>query len=178
MEGFIAFLKEKRGPLPVWAWGGLMLLGLLIAVWWRSNRASSSSSSTTLTDEVPGLNHYPSNVIVFPQITWGGTAPAVPPGSGSPPPTTDDAALASQQWFGEVVPFEAYSSQAGDTWLSIHDKLYAPKYPPGAGWENIFAYNRDRLGWKDSDWKGKPNKTLPTGTLVGIPLAPPPWSRT
>lgn len=103
-SGPMALLKEKRGPLPVWAWV-LIGLGVLLAVeWWRRNRAAAAAAATTgdtptgYRDELPGQQHYPSPIFIVP----GATTPPVnvgpivlpppteqpPPPPSPPPPTT------------------------------------------------------------------------------------------
>lgn len=41
-------LKAQVGPLKVWQWGGVVILGAAGFLWWRSRQASSSASSGNL----------------------------------------------------------------------------------------------------------------------------------
>lgn len=39
-------VKEKLGPLPVWAWAGIIVGGGVVFLWWRSHSSSAAADST------------------------------------------------------------------------------------------------------------------------------------
>lgn len=102
----------------------------------------------------------------------------VNPSPNTPPGTSDpqgDGGLEQQTWFGRSVPYTAYVTQPGDTWLSIYNR-FAPLYDPDkpgteAGWWTLYKYNNARLGLSDTAYSDQPNKPIPAGTVVGIPNA-------
>lgn len=46
-------LTKKIGPLPVWAYGAILGVGLIAYMWWSSNSAASSATTTATTETVP-----------------------------------------------------------------------------------------------------------------------------
>lgn len=46
-------LTHKLGPLPVWAWGVLLGVVLIAAVWWQSHNAASTATPTATPETVP-----------------------------------------------------------------------------------------------------------------------------
>jgi hypothetical protein len=44
-------LTKKIGPLPVWAYGAILGVGLIAYMWWSSNSAASSATTTAATTE-------------------------------------------------------------------------------------------------------------------------------
>lgn len=83
----LEFWKEKSGPLPNWAWGGLGLGGAVAFASWRRNRAEGAAAQAPATSttgiQLPE-SVQPTYAFVdadTTNITW----PGVPPGGGRPP---------------------------------------------------------------------------------------------
>lgn len=90
--GPMALLKQRRGPLPVWAWVLIGLGVLLVIEWWRRNQAAAATTGDTLAgyrDELPGQQHYPAPIFIVPGATTPpvNVGPIVLPPPEQPPPT-------------------------------------------------------------------------------------------
>ena len=84
----LEFWKDKTGPLPNWAWGGL-LLGLAVAYSsWRRNKAAASDEAKSSSSgiELPG-DVAPTYVFQDQDVT-NITVPSAPAGGGRPPVST------------------------------------------------------------------------------------------
>jgi hypothetical protein len=86
-----SIIWQKKGGLPVWAWGGLVLLVALVFVWWRGRgdqTQAQADQAATGYDNLPGDQSAPPvfvvpqapNPIITTPITV--TVPAAPPGGG------------------------------------------------------------------------------------------------
>lgn len=104
------FFTKMLGPLPVWAWAGLLLVGVVMYYFWQKKQTSSASSSTTAgagasTTDSSMIPQFVNQTYVTgeppsdgnngpPPGSNGGNGtpttnypPGQGPGSGSPPPT-------------------------------------------------------------------------------------------
>lgn len=85
----LEFWKAKSGPLPNWAWGGLLLGVAVVYSSWRRNKAAAADDKATSTSsgiELPG-DVAPTYVFQDQDFT-NITVPSAPAGGGRPPVST------------------------------------------------------------------------------------------
>lgn len=120
-----SMIWRKAGPLPMWAWG-LILLGVALA-WslWRRNRAAGEASTAAAGEELPGDQTAPP-VFVVPQAPVSpvvvtpppATVPPAPPGGGRElPPAPPKPPGGPKPPPGRWVTVVAYSSKS-PSWAS------------------------------------------------------------
>lgn len=151
-----ALLTEKRGPLPVWAWLALGLALLLGVVLWRRNRASAGNAvATGDDDEVGGDQTAPAVFIIPPgpapvvNINGVETAPAAPPGAGSPPPgvPSTPGPVPNKNPGPKAPPKAPPKKPAPKAYETVSVKRYTNSNPP---WQSTLSGIASHFGI--SDW--------------------------
>lgn len=152
----IQFWKEKTGPLPNYAWGGLILGGVVIVSSWRRNKAAgeaedeATSSSSGI--ELPGdvaptyvFQNYDQDVTTINQAPAGGgrppistlpipTKPPVPkPTTPTPKPKPTPPGAPKGKWV-PVVKWTKKNPPWNSTIWGITAKLLGSK----ASWQTVW----------------------------------------
>lgn len=82
----LEFWKDKSGPLPNWAWGGLVLGGAVAFSSWQRNKSEGKEKEAT---SMHGVEVMPDSIqptYVFQDYDYTNvTVPGAPPGGGRPP---------------------------------------------------------------------------------------------
>lgn len=86
----VAILKEKRGPLPVWAWLIVGVAGIFVIMWWQRNRSAGAEQTEAVSGTLPGNQSAPPVFIVpqAPQAQHPIQINVPPNGTRPQPPTT------------------------------------------------------------------------------------------
>jgi len=148
----MAFLKEKKGPLPIWAW---MLIGLGAAVTFsviRSNLADKKKAATDTTDgstdgsgiDLIGGNQRPP--IVFQDYV---TSIFVPPGGGRTTPPTAPAPVTTPPVVS-TDPVQPPVVRQPPTPAPPATKPPAPK--PAGQWVTVSKWTAKNPPWNSTLW--------------------------
>lgn len=128
-----SLIWQKRGPLPVWAWMLIGLLGLLVFTWWRRNRTAAASGKGEI-PVVPGSQQQTPVFIVQPTPA---TPPHCPPGGGRPAPP---AANPGSPFPPPPETVSTVGGQTSDPWINDMTARY------GLYWNQIAAIYVDDAG--------------------------------
>lgn len=185
----LEFWKKKTGPLPNWAWGGLLLGGAVAYSSWQRNKAAGEEDEVTSTSgiEMPesiqptyAFVDADTNNFTWPSMPAGGgrppTPPAPGPGTGPPvvrPPTIPNPPsmpkpgpkppAAPKGKYVTVAKWNAKKPPWNSTIWGITTKLLGPK----VSWQTVWnAPQNKALKTKRKD----PTKIQP-GDRVWVPGA-------
>jgi hypothetical protein len=178
------FWKDKSGPLPNWAWGGLLLGGAVAYSSWKKNKAAkqdAAAESSASGIELPGdvaptyvFQNYDQDTITVPSAPAGGGRPPVttlpapthtppPPAPKPPVPTPPKPPASPKGKWVTVVKWTKNNPPWNSTIWGIANKLLGPK----VGWQAIWnAPQNQALRDKRKD----PTKIQP-GDKVWVPGA-------
>lgn len=79
----LGVMKKKVGPLPLWAWGGLVVGGAVVFLTWRRNQAEAGAEETGVSIKAPETLQ--PTYVFQDQDQYLVTVPEAPPGGGRPP---------------------------------------------------------------------------------------------
>jgi len=151
MNDFFSTLKQKAGPLPIWAWAGLGTIALALFLMRRKSKAASTDTTSAAADqansnlgsaaelanmfEVAGLMPYQGGDVYVNTTTTtapppGGGTTTPPPDQTTPPPSGGGTTTTTTP----PKPAATYRVKSGDTLTAI-----AKKY--GVSEANLWAYN-------------------------------------
>lgn len=123
-SGVRALLMRRKGPLPLWAWIGGLLVTVLAIMYWR-NRKNAQTADANAVDVAPGDQSAPPIFVVpqqpAPTVTVPitvqppgpptGTVPTAPPGAGRPnPPGSAGVWVTVKDWTRKNAPWESMIS--------------------------------------------------------------------
>lgn len=147
----LTFWKDKSGPLPNWAWGGLGLGGAVAFSSWRKNKAASAKAdeeakSSSSGIELPGdvaptyvFQNYDQDVTTVNTAPAGGGRP--PSGGGSPGggPVTLPAPVPRPPW-PPPRPTPSPTPTPG------------PKPAPPGKWVTVVKWTKKNPPWNSTIW--------------------------
>ncbi len=144
-------LTKKYGPLPGYAWAGIVAVAAWFIVPRISGMFGSSSSSSTAP---PGTPSQPAGAVAYGYPGWPGAAG--PPGPAGAPGASGTSGSAPPPPAGHPA-VRQYTVQRGDTLWGIAQKFLGN----GSRWPEIFRASTLR--------SGDPNLIYP-GEVVNIPI--------
>lgn len=181
----LVFWKKKTGPLPNWAWGGLIGGGAIAVASWRRNKAAgaksdqedTSSSDLQLPDSVQPTYAFvdadTTNITVQPSPAGGGrppvsTLPAPVDNKPKPPPPPPvppkpKPPAAPKGKYVTVVKWTAKNPPWNSTVWGIATHLLGPK----ASWQSVWNAPQNAALKKK---RGAPEKIQP-GDKIWVPGA-------
>ncbi|MFJ8719739.1 hypothetical protein ACIRD9_42510 [Streptomyces violaceus] len=183
----VVFWKEKTGPLPNWAWGGLVLGGAVAYSSWQRNKAAAAAedeeaTSTASGIELPGdvaptyvFQNYDQDVTTINQAPAGGGRPPIvtlpaptkppvtppkPPTKPTPKPTPPKAPVGK---YVSVAKWNSKKAPWNSTIWGIANKLLGPK----VSWQTVWNAPQNKA-LRD---KRKDPKKIQPGDKVWVPGA-------
>lgn len=131
------FLTATLGPLPVWAWG-LIVLGGAFAYWiWAKNQSSSSTSSTASTTGTTDSSLIPQ----FVNQTYTNVTPPSDGNNGPGPTTAGSSDVVVPNLIGEA----ADQAQPALSAIGLTSDLSGPTFKAGQG-TRIIAFQNPQAG--------------------------------
>jgi hypothetical protein len=150
--GKLGVWKKKYGPLPLWGWGVLVLLGILAYLWYKNKNANATASSTTASDST-GAGQVPQ----FVNQTY---TTVTPPAAAATPASTSTASVSNQ------IPGHQVITSNGQMTLA----QIAAKY--GTTSADIIAFTRAHKVHQsatEAKFFSKPTGKVPKGIVLWVP---------
>lgn len=180
----LEFWKQKTGPLPNWAWGGLGLGAAVAYSSWRRNKQAGEEEAATSTSsgiELPGdvaptyvFQNYDQDVTTINTAPAGGGRPPIttlpkpvpwPPAKPKPParpkPSTPKPPGAPTGRWVTVTKWKAKDTPWNSTIWGITNRLLGPK----AQWQSVWNAPQNKAL---RDKRKDPTKIQP-GDKVWVP---------
>ena len=136
------FWKDKTGPLPNWAWGGLGLGGAVAYSSWARNRAAAKSEEATSSASGIELPGDVAPTYVFQDAdTTNITIPSAPAGGGRPP-------ISTLPWTPTPTP----RPTPKPTPSPLPKPVPKPPAAPKGKWVTVAKWNATKAPWNSTLW--------------------------
>lgn len=145
-SGTGSVFARKVGPLPVWAWVGLVLAAALGWQYWRRSRSGTAASTSATSSATPNASQTPpvvwQNYITVPSAPIGETLEPIPPSGGrtEPPPVPPHPPLPGGP--GRRPP----PVTGGGTPTPV------PRPRPGGQWVTVSKWSATNPPWSSTLW--------------------------
>jgi hypothetical protein len=144
------FFSKRLGPLPVWAWMGILIVGVIMYYFWQKNQTSSSSGSGT-----SGTGTSTTDSSLVPQFVNQVYTQPTPPGDGNTGPTGNG---------GNPTPTKS-TTQQDYSWTDTGQKLTLDELAKklGVSVAALMPANAQAKHVTEAYGKGDKKKLIPKG---------------
>lgn len=151
--GKLGVWGKKYGPLPLWGWALILLVGILVYLYWKNRNSASSDTSSTTASDSTGAGQIPQ----FVNQTY---TTVTPPAAASTPPSTSVANTGTQ-----IPGHHVVTANGNETLAQI-----ASRY--GTTPQDIIAFtkaHKTHISGTEAKFFSKPNGKVPKGILLWVP---------